>query len=192
MLWSQRTLDAVFEKANGECYYCGKQLVREHHDGGSGCPAREGAWSVDYWIPRELCLSAEEHAAITNLVAACGVCASEKGDLTGDEFLARQAMRAGVPRSDHIRNAVFDKTAGHCVYCAETLEWDHWGRCVERNPPAGSWDVDRWNPPERCGKGCSADSLANLVPACCTCLREKGSRSGEEYVALRRRRAGLR
>ena len=88
--------------------------------------------------------------------------------------------------SDHVREAVFAKTDGHCAYCVASLSWEQFG-CSERQP--GAWDVDRWTPQTRAKE--AVDGLPNLVPACCACIAEKGEMTGEEYIARRRRQAGL-
>lgn len=191
MHWSRQVLDAVFAKANGSCRYCGRELERELIVDEGEQAFGQSVWWVDHWRSPASCASREEYESVDNLVPACRRCVRDKGALSGVEY-AEQLRRPHRERwSASIREAVFDKTDGYCAYCATPLAWDDGERCGELRPPESAWDVDRWDPPGRCEDGRGVDSFANLVPACCGCIREKGAQTGDEYVALLRRRAGL-
>ena len=76
--WDDGTLNRVFDKTDGHCYYCGKQLAWNNH----GANGRRGAWHVDHSIP--LSLGGTDH--LNNLEPACINCNLEKGTQLGRNF----------------------------------------------------------------------------------------------------------
>lgn len=184
-------LDFVFGKTDGRCRYCGRVLERELVVDEGQRAFGQSVWWVDHWHRLSSCASREEYEALENLVPACRRCRRDKGSLSGDEYAAELSRSPCESWSASVREAVFDKTDGHCAYCAAPIDWEAGGRHNELRPPEGAWDVDRWTPRRRCEDERGADSFDNLVPACCGCIRSKGTQTGDEYVALLRRRAGL-
>lgn len=68
----------VFEKSDGQCFYCGKVL------------ALDGRWHIEHQMPRAL-MGPDD---LVNLVAACAPCNLAKGDKTALEFLADRPLVA--------------------------------------------------------------------------------------------------
>lgn len=64
---------AVFEKGNGECHYCEKELSLYNRS-----RFGRGAWEVEHSIPRAN--GGTDH--LNNLVPACWTCNLDKGTLT--------------------------------------------------------------------------------------------------------------
>lgn len=64
---------AVFEKSDGECHYCEKELSFDNRDRES-----RGAWEVEHRVPRAK--GGTDH--LNNLVAACWPCNLDKGTRT--------------------------------------------------------------------------------------------------------------
>lgn len=71
MGYSDDRLNKIFDRTNGRCHICGKQLSR----GNRGRHGARGAWHVEHSIPRAL--GGTDHA--NNLYAACIQCNLEKG-----------------------------------------------------------------------------------------------------------------
>lgn len=81
MPWDIDTLNEVFDKTDGYCRYCGKQLAWKNH----GQPGNRGAWEVDHSIPKAL--GGTDY--LNNLWPACYDCNHDKGTLTGRQFMAQ-------------------------------------------------------------------------------------------------------
>ena len=47
MHWSEEELDAIYDRTDGYCPYCGKKLARSNH----GDMDSKGGWQVDNVIP---------------------------------------------------------------------------------------------------------------------------------------------
>ncbi|MBX5143357.1 HNH endonuclease [Rhizobium lentis] len=74
-----------------------------------------------------------------------------------------------------IRQAVWDKTRGHCYYCGLALTPDEVGTIEGRY---NSWmDTDHLVPKAKGG----LDALENMVPSCKACNSSKGHKTVEEY-----------
>jgi len=85
-------LTLVFEKTDGYCRYCGKQLAW----GNYGQPGRRGAWVIDHSVP----LSRGGTDQLRNLWPTCIKCNLEKGALTGPEYMRQvegSVSRPGSP-----------------------------------------------------------------------------------------------
>ena len=83
-------LGDIFEKTGGHCRYCGKQLAWSNY----GRVGKHGAWEVDHSVP----LSRGGTDYYRNLWPACVACNTDKGTLTGSEYL-RGAGSSGSGRS---------------------------------------------------------------------------------------------
>lgn len=79
MSYDIEDLTLVFEKTDGNCRYCEKQLAW----GNYGQGARRGAWVVDHSVP----LSRGGTDYFRNLWPACIECNLDKGTLTGSEYM---------------------------------------------------------------------------------------------------------
>jgi hypothetical protein len=77
--FNREDLEDIFGKTDGYCRYCGKQLAWSNH----GRVGERGAWEVDHSIP----VSRDGTDYFSNLWPACVSCNTEKGTLTGSEFL---------------------------------------------------------------------------------------------------------
>lgn len=81
------------------------------------------------------------------------------------------------------RQAVWDKSGGHCFYCGLKLTPDTQGTI---EGPYQSWmDVDHLTPKAQGG----LNSIENMVPSCKACNSSKGHKKLEEYrhyVAIKR------
>jgi CRISPR/Cas system Type II protein with McrA/HNH and RuvC-like nuclease domain len=86
-------LEDIFEKTDGHCRYCGKQLAWSNY----GRVGERAAWEVDHSIP----ISRDGTDHFSNLWPACVSCNTEKGTLTGSEFLQYlSGARSRHPSSD--------------------------------------------------------------------------------------------
>src|SRR3972149_5129583 len=74
-------LSDVFDKTDGYCRYCGKQLAWSNY----GRVGARGAWEVDHSVP----LSRRGTDSFRTLWPSCVACNTEKGTLTGSEYLRR-------------------------------------------------------------------------------------------------------
>lgn len=80
----------IFDKTEGNCRYCGKQLSWSNY----GRVGERGAWEVDHSVP----LSRGGTDYYRNLWPACVSCNTEKGTLTGHEYM-RSAKSTEASRS---------------------------------------------------------------------------------------------
>ena len=71
------------------------------------------------------------------------------------------------------REAVYDKTNGHCYYCGVVL--------VVGKKGANQFQIDHMTPVRRGG----TEDLDNLVPSCRACNCSKGPMTAEEFLAKR-------
>lgn len=78
MQWDDDRLSDIFNKTDGDCTYCEKQLSWNNH----GYPEGRGAWEVDHSIP----LSRGGTHHLNNLVPACRPCNQVKSNMTASEF----------------------------------------------------------------------------------------------------------
>lgn len=78
-------LEAIFDKTDGDCTYCEKQLAWSNY----GQPGYRSAWEVDHSVP--MSRGGTDH--LNNLVPACLDCNREKSDMTGQEFRNAMASR---------------------------------------------------------------------------------------------------
>jgi len=69
---------AIFERTDGRCYYCKKQLAYDNY----GKIGARGSWEFDHKIPRSQGGSDEP----SNLVAACVGCNRDKSDLSAVSY----------------------------------------------------------------------------------------------------------
>jgi len=76
---SDEQLFSIFEKTDGECAYCEKQLAWVNY----GRDGYRGAWQVDHRVP--VSRGGTDH--MNNLSAACVDCNQSKGDLSAREFM---------------------------------------------------------------------------------------------------------
>jgi len=88
--YDQASLGDIFDKTDGHCRYCGKLLAWSNY----GCIGERGAWEVDHSVP----LSRGGTGYYRNLWPACVSCNTEKGTLTGYEYM-RGAKGTGSSRS---------------------------------------------------------------------------------------------
>lgn len=88
MPWTDEQLSIIFDKTDGTCRYCAKQLAFANH----GAVARRGAWQVDH--SRSRFNGGTDH--LNNLYAACVECNDLKGSRNGQTVLRqlREAERA--------------------------------------------------------------------------------------------------
>jgi len=84
-------LQDIFEKTDGYCRYCGKQLAWSNY----GRVGERGAWEVEHSIP----ISRGGTNYFRNLWPACVDCNAEKGTLTGAEY----SRHLSGARSSHSR-----------------------------------------------------------------------------------------
>ena len=77
-MYDDERLSLVFDKTDGDCAYCGKQLAWSNY----GLTGARGAWEVDHRKP--LSRGGTDH--MNNLSAACVYCNREKGNLTARQF----------------------------------------------------------------------------------------------------------
>lgn len=78
MPYSDEDRNWVYDRTNGKCFYCGKQLSRINY----GKVGNKGAWEVEHFIPIR---SNGAHQPY-NWVAACIDCNTRKADLLPWEF----------------------------------------------------------------------------------------------------------
>jgi len=78
MPFDLETIELVFEKSNGKCHYCGKQLSWQNH----GRRDARGGWEIDHLKPRSR--GGSDH--LNNLVAACWTCNLDKSDFSSRTF----------------------------------------------------------------------------------------------------------
>lgn len=76
--WDDDTLNRVYDKTEGYCYYCGKSLAWKNY----GVYGARAAWQVDHSVP--LSLGGTDH--LNNLVPACIGCNLQKGTQLGRNF----------------------------------------------------------------------------------------------------------
>jgi 5-methylcytosine-specific restriction endonuclease McrA len=74
MSYTDEQLDAIFERTDGHCHICGKNLCRNNY----GQWGRKGAWEVEHSIPR----SDGGSDRLNNLYPAHISCNREKGTVT--------------------------------------------------------------------------------------------------------------
>ena len=74
MSFSKETRNKVFDKNNGHCALCGKQLVRENY----GVKVGRGKWQIDHSKPESK--GGTDH--MNNLLPMCTKCNNSKADMT--------------------------------------------------------------------------------------------------------------
>ncbi len=77
-------LTEIFDKTAGLCRYCGKQLSWSNY----GRVGSRGAWEVDHSVP----VSRGGTDYYRNLWPACVFCNTDKGTLTGSEYMRDEAV----------------------------------------------------------------------------------------------------
>jgi hypothetical protein len=77
--FDREDLEDIFGKTDGNCRYCGKQLAWSNY----GRVGERGAWEVDHSVP----ISRGGSNHFNNLWPACVSCNTEKGALTGSEYI---------------------------------------------------------------------------------------------------------
>ena len=98
MSYGIEDLALVFEKTDGCCRYCEKQLAW----GNYGQPGRRGAWVIDHSVP----LARGGTDYLRNLWPACGECNLDKGTLTGSEYMRQIESPAAEPRSQNFGDLI--------------------------------------------------------------------------------------
>jgi 5-methylcytosine-specific restriction endonuclease McrA len=91
----------VFLKTVGRCTYCGKQLDPRGYGMCSPIPAPDGAWEVDHWVPRSSFKNEADAEEFENLWPACCGCNDEKGDSTGEAYIAKRKAQ-GLPTNTSV------------------------------------------------------------------------------------------
>lgn len=81
-MFTEEKLKAIFQKTDGRCRYCGKQLAYSNH----GARGRRGAWEVDH--SRSRANGGSDHG--NNLFAACIACNEDKGSVNGASYRQRR------------------------------------------------------------------------------------------------------
>jgi hypothetical protein len=82
MIISREDVNWVFERVNGRCFYCGMRLERSNY----GLIDGSGAWEICNFVP----VLPEAKPRRDNLVPACIICETVKGELYPWEFDARR------------------------------------------------------------------------------------------------------
>ncbi len=77
-MYSEDELNRVFDKTDGSCYYCDKQLVFSNY----GQQGQRGSWEVDHVVP----LSAGGADDKRHRVPACFSCNRLKGAMSARQF----------------------------------------------------------------------------------------------------------
>lgn len=72
------TINAVYDKTNGHCYYCGKRLAFKNY----GQLGNHGAWEIDHSKPK----SKGGTDYLRNLVPACTFCNRDKSVRHGSGY----------------------------------------------------------------------------------------------------------
>ncbi|MEM4729066.1 MAG: HNH endonuclease signature motif containing protein [Thermoplasmata archaeon] len=88
----EERIQAIYDKTEGHCRYCGKRLSINNY----GMRDATGGWVIDHSIP--LSRGGTDH--MNNLFPACYDCNEEKGELLGDSFLKRKKGMASSSTSD--------------------------------------------------------------------------------------------
>lgn len=89
-MFDNEVKEAVFNKFNGRCRYCEKQLSFNNY----GLNERRGAWQVDH--SRSKANGGTNH--LNNLFAACIDCNQDKGARNGKSYIqSRRAQNEHVP-----------------------------------------------------------------------------------------------
>lgn len=83
MAFSDEIVEIVYDKFDGRCRYCGKQLAF----GNYGVIGRRGAWQIDHSVSRSN--GGTDH--LNNLFPACVSCNQDKGATNGASYLRRRA-----------------------------------------------------------------------------------------------------
>lgn len=78
MIYSDERLSEIFDKTDGKCRHCGKQLAF----GNRGKNGNRGAWHVDHSVPR----SKGGTDNLRNLWALCIGCNLDKSDRHGPSY----------------------------------------------------------------------------------------------------------
>ncbi|MBI5021735.1 MAG: HNH endonuclease [Ignavibacteriales bacterium] len=78
MPFDDETIELVFEKANGKCHYCGKQLSWANY----GRRDARGGWEIDHSFPRSR--GGTDH--LNNLVPSCWTCNLDKSNTSSKQF----------------------------------------------------------------------------------------------------------
>ena len=80
-MFSEEKLNKIFDKTDGRCRFCGKQLSWSNY----GQRGRRGAWAVDHSIPPAN--GGSDH--LNNLYATCYACNEEKSNTRGSSYKAK-------------------------------------------------------------------------------------------------------
>lgn len=89
-MFSAEVIEVVFDKYDGTCRYCEKQITFSNY----GAHGRRGAWHVDHSVSKAN--GGTNH--LNNLFPACIPCNLEKGSRNGDSYIRwRRANNLHVP-----------------------------------------------------------------------------------------------
>lgn len=78
MVFDEDTINNVYDKTEGYCYYCGKKLSFKNY----GSIGSHGAWEIDHSRPK----SKGGTDYLRNLVPACISCNRDKGAKGGSSY----------------------------------------------------------------------------------------------------------
>jgi 5-methylcytosine-specific restriction endonuclease McrA len=106
--WTDRELNAIFNKTDGHCWYCKRKLKWSHY----GDRSFAMGWEVDHVVARYNGGSDN----LSNLVPACWPCNVDKGTRNAKRF-GRQVEREGPPRPAE------DDDDAYCFNCGERGHW---------------------------------------------------------------------
>jgi hypothetical protein len=105
MPFDSETIGLVFEKSDGKCHHCGKQLAWANY----GRRDARGGWEIDHSLPRAR--GGTDH--LNNLVASCWTCNLDKSDMSYHQF--RRQIESPVVRS---RSKDVDSMLGEIIELA--------------------------------------------------------------------------
>ena len=78
MVFDNDTVNDVYDKTNGYCYYCEKKISFKNY----GSLGEHGAWEIDHSNPK----SKGGTDYLRNLVPACVACNRNKGTKRGSSY----------------------------------------------------------------------------------------------------------
>lgn len=127
MAWTNDQLNAIYDKTNGTCRYCGKRLSFANY----GQQGERGAWEVDH--SRSRANGGTDHG--NNLFAACIDCNRDKSSRNGATVLRQVREEEQAEHREAL--AGFALLAGAALFLA-------WLKSRSQNPREPQYDWNQW------------------------------------------------
>ena len=170
----------ILEKERKAGYQFFEQVLRPQDD-----LAFVISFDVEVELLEELTNSRQQlHKALSRLEVPTSF-AYWSGEVMG--WTAQERFAVWIKTAQGFDGSKNKPGTGYCRFCGKRLVWGNYGECNTFPRPRGAWEVEHNIPKSRTKKGVDPDRPSNLLPACCKCNDDKGTMTGREFIAHRKK-----